>query len=130
MPLACKYWSQGCQEKLTRDQLVVHEELECLYKPVMCTLLYCQKKTPQAKLLQHLNEDHDPDEILKAEGSDFVESLTVPEGADGEPVVNNIIAKPILLTLGGDRHFFFERFRDPNGFWCFVVFYLGTVGKA
>ena len=76
LPKRCKY--DDCTFEAMMPNIMKHEE-DCLYRPVQCPDLKCNKKIPFIGVLDHIEECLNEDEILKFECNNFTEFRVLTE---------------------------------------------------
>jgi len=61
----CKFSDQGCNFEDTPTPLGCHEEKDCNYRLINCTILTCKTQVSLAKLMDHLEIMHMREEVLR-----------------------------------------------------------------
>ena len=78
LPSQCKFSDHGCTIELMKTNLESHEK-DCLYRMVRCADLACHEKIPFVGLLDHIKNDHEREDFVNAEGSNYKSHFIVNE---------------------------------------------------
>ena len=78
LPSQCKFADHGCTVELMKINLESHEK-ECLYRLVRCADLACHEKIPFVGLLDHISNDHEREDFVNAEASNYKSHFIVNE---------------------------------------------------
>ena len=78
LPSQCKFSDHGCTIELMKTTLESHEK-DCLYRMVRCADLACHEKIPFVGLLDHIKNDHEREDFVNAEGSNYKSHFIVNE---------------------------------------------------
>ena len=123
-PKSCEFHNYGCNIKLQKSDLDAHTEV-CIYKPLKCPSLNCEKLFPIIDLLNHMDQDHG--NYTKLEKSSFTASF---------PGIKEIIKnkksfkfEPVCIKLD-NRFFFSECWRTCKGRWYVWLYMLGTPNES
>eukprot|EP00095_Tigriopus_kingsejongensis_P008755 maker-scaffold92_size382268-snap-gene-2.26 protein:Tk08755 transcript:maker-scaffold92_size382268-snap-gene-2.26-mRNA-1 annotation:"e3 ubiquitin-protein ligase sinat2-like" len=121
----CRFYNSGCTYRL--PSMEIHEDRECKYRPTRCPSLTCPFKPPFAKLLEHVQEDHDGtkkgrDRICRNSSNHLVSSYV---NIDKEPVFYKTTRMTWVANelLCDSYHFFLECMRVPPDWhlWVYIV---------
>ena len=127
----CRYSVSGCPYRL--PSMDYHEDKECKFRPTRCPSLTCPVKPPYARLLQHVQDEHDGsfkgrDRICRNQSNHLVSSYV---NIDKEPIFykNTRMTWVANELVFDSRHFFLECMRNPPD-WHLWVYLIGSEREA
>ncbi|XP_059079789.1 uncharacterized protein LOC131877951 isoform X2 [Tigriopus californicus] len=127
----CRFFSSGCPYRL--PSMEFHEDRECKFRPTRCPSLTCPIKPPFAKLLEHVQDDHNGskkgrDRICRNNSNQLVSSYV---NIDKEPVFYKTTRMTWVANelICDSFHFFLECMRVPPD-WHLWVYIIGSEKDA